>query len=195
MPPLSSRFADALAYAFAVHGADLRKGTETPYLGHLLGVCALVLEDGGSEDEAIAALLHDAAEDHGGEEQLRAIRERFGCGVAAIVAGCSDTLEQPKPPWRGRKEGYLRELATAPEPVLRVSLADKLYNARALAADYRSLGERLWSRFRAGRDEQLWYQRALVSAYRRRGVASPMLDELEAAVGELERLAAEARDP
>ena len=133
------------------HRDQRRKGTEIPYIGHLLGVCSLVIEDGGTEDEAIAALLHDAAEDQGGEQTLERIRAEFGDHVAEIVRACSDTLEDPKPPWRTRKEAYLAHLDEQPAPVLRVSLADKLFNARAILRDYLSVGDELWQRFNGRR--------------------------------------------
>jgi hypothetical protein len=143
--PLSRRFDEALVYATHLHEGTFRKETSIPYVSHLLAVCARVLEDGGSEDEAIAALLHDAVEDAGGEARLRAIRARFGERVAAIVAGCSDTDESPKPPWRGRKERYVRHLKTeADASTLRVSLADKLHNARAILRDHREIDEAIW---------------------------------------------------
>ena len=189
MTPLGHRFEEALAYAFHVHGGQTRKGSETPYVGHLLGVCALVIEDGGDEDEAIAALLHDAAEDAGGRERLEDIRARFGDRVADVVAQCSDTFETPKPPWRERKEAYLAHLGAASAEALRVGLADKVYNAGAVLRDYRELGEQLWSRFNAGRDDSLWYYRALADTYARLK-PGPLAAELERLVSELE---AEAR--
>lgn len=185
MTPLGHRFEEALAYAFHVHGGQTRKGSETPYVGHLLGVCALVIEDGGDEDEAIAALLHDAAEDAGGRERLEDIRARFGDRVADVVAQCSDTFETPKPPWRERKEAYLAHLGEASAEALRVGLADKVYNAGAVLRDYRELGEQLWSRFNAGRDDSLRYYRALADAYARLK-PGPLAAELERLVSELE---------
>lgn len=183
---LGPRFDDALAFASELHRTQQRKSTEIPYVSHVLGVASLVLEDGGSDDEAIAALLHDAVEDQGGAPTLELIRQRFGDTVAAIVAGCSDTDQDPKPPWRARKEAYLAHLEDTGESVLRVSLADKLHNARAIARDRRTHGDAVWSRFTAGRDEQLWYYRALLEVFKRRS-SSPMVNELEAAVVELTR--------
>ena len=186
--PLGSRFAEALQYAFELHAGQTRKGAGVPYFGHLLGVAALVIEDGGSEDEAIAALLHDAAEDQGGEETLRQIRARFGPEVARIVEQCSDSLEQPKPQWRPRKERYLRHLKHARPDVLRVSVADKLYNAQTILKDYRRLGDALWDRFNVGKDDQIWYYRALADVFvgKYPGFLSAELDltvtELEALV-------------
>jgi (p)ppGpp synthase/HD superfamily hydrolase len=176
-PRLGERFDDALVFAAQKHRTQVRKGSEVPYVGHLLGVCSLVIEDGGSEDEAIAALLHDVVEDQGGDTVLEEVRERFGDEVAGIVLACSDTTVVPKPPWRERKAAYVAHLYTAPPEVLRVSLADKLYNARAILRDLRTHGDDVWARFSAGRDEQLWYYGALAEAFveRRPG---PMATEL-----------------
>jgi hypothetical protein len=172
-PRLGDRFEKALTYTFQAHHEQTRKGTDTPYMGHLLGVASLVIEDGGNEDQAIAALLHDAVEDQGGQARLEDIRTHFGPGVAAIVAACSDSdVVGEKPAWRPRKETYLDHLKTAPIEVLRVSAADKLYNARAILADYRSLGEGLWTRFNATRADILWYYESLARLFRRRGPAS-----------------------
>ena len=187
--PLGKRFDQALAYASDLHRTQPRKATTIPYMSHLLGVASLVLEDGGEEDEAIAALLHDAVEDQGGEPTLQEIRRRFGDHVASIVEGCSDTDQVPKPPWRNRKEAYLRRLRDAPESVIRVSLADKLHNARSTARDLRVEGPAVWDRFnekRAG--EQLWYYRSLLEIFRARS-RSPMVDELERVIEEIDSAA------
>jgi (p)ppGpp synthase/HD superfamily hydrolase len=187
-PLVTSRFTQALSRAVEIHGDQKRKGTEIPYVSHLLGVCALVLREGGDESEAIAALLHDAAEDQGGKAMLAQIEAEFGPDVARIVAECSDTFEQPKPPWRERKERYLAHLHEAWPPALRVSVADKLDNARAILADYRRLGPELWTRFDPEAD-QLWYYRSLVDTYRTiNGFASPLVDELDRVVSELEAI-------
>jgi (p)ppGpp synthase/HD superfamily hydrolase len=186
---LSERFEQALQFAAATHRSQLRKGSGIPYIGHLLGVCSLVIEDGGNEDEAIAALLHDAAEDQGGERMLDEIRRRFGDTVAAIVAACSDTFESPKPPWRARKQAYLEHLKQQPPSVLRVSLADKLFSARAILRVYHVVGDELWNRFHSGRDGQLWYYRQLADRFetllpgRMASELSTVVDELEGAVG------------
>ena len=174
-----------------MHLDQTRKGSGVPYAGHLLGVCSLVLEAGGSEDEAIAALLHDAGEDRGGEAQLARIRERFGENVAAIVDACSDSLLQDKPDWKIRKEEYLAHLDGQPESVLLVSLADKLFNARAILRDYGSVGEALWNRFSAGRDGVLWYYRSLSDSFTRIVPGDRMTGELAEVVAQLERLVAE----
>ncbi len=188
---LAERFETALRFAATVHCAQTRKGGDIPYIGHLLGVCSLVIEDGGSEDEAIAALLHDAVEDQGGEPMLAQIRERFGDHVAEIVLACSDTTEIPKPPWRERKQAYLDHLDSAAASVLRVSLADKLYNARAILRDYQTHGETVWDRFNrdAGRDQQLWYYGSLAEKFSTLQ-AGPMAAELRLTVDAIRSTAA-----
>lgn len=159
------RFEQALAFTARTHRTQVRKGSGIPYVGHLLGVASLVIEDGGSEDEAIAGLLHDAAEDQGGEAMLEEIRQLFGDNVADIVLACSDTLEEFKPPWQQRKEDYIAHLRSQPPSVLRVSLADKLFNARAILRDYLMVGDDVWTRFRAGRDGQIWYYDELSNVF------------------------------
>lgn len=190
-PPLGESFERALVFAVNAHRHQIRKGSGIPYVGHLLGVCSLVIEDGGSEEEAIAALLHDAVEDQGGEPMLAEIRMQFGDSVSDIVLACSDTTEERKPPWRTRKERYLAHLEDQSQSVLRVSLADKLFNARAILRDYLEVGDVVWSRFRAGRDAQLWYYRALADAFARLLPGRMALD-LRETVTELERLVGEA---
>ncbi len=185
---LTNRFEDALVYATRLHAQQMRKGSDIPYIAHLLSVAALVIEGGGSEDEAIAALLHDAAEDQGGEETLREIRERYGEQVAEIVAGCSDTFETPKPPWRKRKESYLAYLRTAPPGVVRVSLADKLHNARSTREDIRQHGDKAFARFRGGKEGTLWYYQSLMEIFPHI-TNSPMAHELTRVVQEMVRLA------
>jgi GTP pyrophosphokinase len=188
-PILSDRFADAFRYALELHRYQARKDTLIPYLSHLMSVAGLALEHGASEDEAIAALLHDAVEDQGGGPTREEIRRRFGDAVTAIVEGCTDAEVVPKPPWRARKEAYIAHVRSAPPSVRLVSNCDKLHNARSILADYRLKGEALWVRFTGGRDGTLWYYRALIDAYHAAG-GSPVLDELERTVAELERLAA-----
>lgn len=183
------RLRSALLMATELHGAQRRKGTDIPYLSHLFAVASLVMEAGGDEDEVIAALLHDAAEDCGGEATLASIREHFGANVAAIVAGCSDTFEVPKPPWRQRKERYLEHLADVSHSTLLVSAADKLHNARAILDDYRHHGEPLWDRFRGGRDGTLWYYRELLNRYLDLAAPAKLVKELERVVDTLEALA------
>jgi len=169
-PVLTERFDRALVYANALHRMDLRKQTTVPYVAHLFGVCSLVLENGGGETEAIAALLHDAAEDHGGEHQLVQIASRFGHDVAQIVRECSDSLvdtaHQKKAPWFERKRAYLehlRALASARPSSLLVGAADKLHNVRSIDADVRrpAVGEAVYERFSGKRLGTLWYYREL----------------------------------
>jgi (p)ppGpp synthase/HD superfamily hydrolase len=185
---LSNRFEAALIYALHVHAQQKRKGTTVPYISHLLAVAALVLEDGGSEDEAIAALLHDAIEDQGGEPIRQEIRQRFGDTVVQIVNGCTDTDETPKPPWLERKNRYLDHLRGACPEVRRVSAADKLHNARAILTDLRRHGNVVWERFNGGREGTLWYYRRLVQVFRESG-PSYLVEELDRVVLEFERLA------
>jgi (p)ppGpp synthase/HD superfamily hydrolase len=175
---LTQRFEQALDYATELHKDQERKGSGVPYLAHLMGVAALVMEDGGDEDQAIAALLHDAPEDQGGRETLEEIRRRFGDRVAAIVDGCTDTYETPKPPWRPRKEAYLEHLRTAPVDVRRVSLADKLYNARSILIDLHRSGSTVWERFNGGKEGTLWYYHALVQTFGELD-DSPLVTELD----------------
>ncbi|MBA3533716.1 MAG: HD domain-containing protein [Ardenticatenales bacterium] len=161
---LTSRFEEALVYANHLHATQLRKGRGIPYIAHLLAVASIALEFGANEDEAIAALLHDAVEDQGGAETLAAIRERFGEEVAAIVWGCSDTDMTPKPPWQERKEAYLAHLPHASGSIRLVSAADKVHNLRTIIEDYLVLGDELWERFRGGKEGTLWYYRAIADA-------------------------------
>jgi (p)ppGpp synthase/HD superfamily hydrolase len=175
-----------MQYAAKKHGTQTRKGSDTPYLGHLLSVAGLVIEADGTETQAIAALLHDAAEDQGGEETLAEIQGKFGDEVAMIVRECSDTFETPKPPWRERKERYIRHLPGASDGAILVSLADKLHNARALLRDYRDVGHQLWERFSVQDPQQhLWYYRSLLHIYAQR-VDNSMVDELREVIDALE---------
>lgn len=186
---LGPRFERALFFAIRKHSGQTRKGTAVPYVAHLLSVAGLVLEAGGDEDLAIAALLHDVVEDCGGAPMLQQIRRRFGQRVAHVVDGCTDTDLDPKPPWRQRKESYLKHLRTANADVRLVSAADKLHNARSVLADYREIGEPIWERFQGKRDGTLWYYRALVNEFKRKKT-NRLVDELERVVIELEAVAA-----
>ena len=188
-PYLTDRFDNALAYASRLHRAQTRKGGGIPYVSHLLAVAAIALENGVDEDQAIAALLHDAVEDQGGLAQLEAIRGRFGDDVAAIVADCTDSHEEPKPAWHPRKEAYIASLAHKPARSLAVSLADKTHNASAINADLRAVGEAVWKRFTGGKGGTLWYYRALVTAFRAYapGIAA---ERFAREVDEMEELAA-----
>lgn len=171
-------------YAARLHATQFRKGTRRPYIAHLLGVTSIVLTHGGDENEAIAALLHDAVEDQGGKPLLRKIREKFGGRVARIVEACTDADTHPKPPWRERKERYLRHLRTADASARLVSAADKIYNAQETLMDVRAKGDRIWERFHATRDETLWYYREVVKILKRAGPRS-LAVELERIVNEL----------
>ena len=187
---LTSRFADALVFAAQLHQNQKRKGPEEiPYIAHLLTVAGIVIEYGGTEDEAIAALLHDAIEDQGGAPVRDLIQRRFGQEVTKIVDGCTDTDQTPKPPWRERKEKYVAHLRDAPPSTLLVATADKLANARSLVMDFRKAGHRLWDRFNAGRDDTLWYYRSILEAVPRSDErVKTVAEELERAVAELEKL-------
>lgn len=193
---LSNRFTQALVYAKELHDTQTRKGSNIPYLAHLLGVASIALEYGANEDEAIAALLHDAIEDQGGPPTGAEIRRRFGDTVADIVEGCTDGDSNPKPPWRKRKEAYIAHIPTASPSVRLVSAADKLYNAWSILKDYRVLGESVWQRFKGGGKEgTLWYYRSLVTALRQgESIAqlTPLINELDRVVTKLEQLVAAA---
>jgi (p)ppGpp synthase/HD superfamily hydrolase len=189
--PYGDKVEQALPYAARLHRDQIRKGTSTPYIAHLLAVASIVSENGGTEDEVVAALLHDAPEDQGGEARLEEIRARFGDRVAEIVDGCTDTYETPKPPWRERKERYLAHLTDASGSVRLVSSADKLHNARAVLSDYRLLGDDLWTRFNGGKEGTLWYYRAIVDTLRGDG---PIVEELDRVVTELEMVSGK-REP
>ncbi|MGA9964457.1 MAG: HD domain-containing protein [Terriglobales bacterium] len=188
---LSRRFEQALLFATRKHAGQSRKGTAVPYVAHLLSVAGLVLEAGGDEDLAIAALLHDVVEDCGGAPMLKEIRRRFGKRVAHVVDGCTDTDLDPKPPWRQRKEDYIAHLRTADADTRLVSAADKLHNVRSIVAIYREIGDRVWERFHGRRDGTLWYYRALLDEFQRKK-SSPLIRELERAVIELEAVATPA---
>lgn len=187
---LTNRFDDALVFARVLHAAQVRKGTTIPYVAHLLAVASIVLEHGGTEDEAMAALLHDAVEDQGGAPTLVEIRDRFGSAVAAIVAGCTDANTVPKPEWRARKEAYVAHIAGASASVRLVSAADKLRNARAIVSDHREIGSSVWSRFNVGPTDIRWYYRALTDAFTKAGETA-LTRELTRTVIELERAASD----
>jgi (p)ppGpp synthase/HD superfamily hydrolase len=177
MTRLTCRFEQALLLANQLHTQQLRKDGRTPYISHLLSVAALVLEDGGDEDEAIAALLHDAVEDQGGVTTRQYILTQFGDRVTTIIDGCTDSETTPKPPWEDRKKRYLAQLQHSSSSVYRVSLADKLHNARCLLQDLRSQGMEVWDRFRGGRTGKLWFYGELLTLYQQQG-HSAMTQEL-----------------
>ena len=188
--PLSDRFLQALEFATSAHAGQARKGSDIPYVAHLLGVTAIVLEHGGDEDQAIAALLHDAIEDQGGDSMRQQIRQRFGDRVTAMVDDCTDAEVQPKPPWKTRKLAYVAHIAEAHADSLLVSMADKLHNSTAILRDFQRIGPTVFERFSAGPEDTLWYYRSLVEAFDQRGFggeARALLGELRGVVAELER--------
>lgn len=185
----SARFDRALALAHELHRDQLRKGTDVPYIVHLMSVASLVAEYGGSEDQVIAGLLHDAVEDQGGTPTAERIRAEFGEGVHRIVMGCTDSVtDDPKvkAPWRERKEKYLAHVVGAPADMRLVSAADKVHNARTILADVRRGGLEVFTRFKGGREGTLWYYRGLVTNLRK-GWSHEIVDELERVVAEMER--------
>ncbi len=192
---LGDRFSQALVAAHELHAHQWRKAQRVPYVSHLLAVTALVLEYGGDEDEAIAALLHDAIEDCGGLPTAAQLRERFGDRVVDIVLECSDTAESPKPPWRARKEAYLHHLGAASPSALLVSACDKLHNLRSLVRDEALLGEGVWVQFRSGRDGALWYFRELVAVFEQTQLPSGLVAELCVALQSLNAAVPGASSP
>jgi (p)ppGpp synthase/HD superfamily hydrolase len=181
--PLTKAFDSALLYAAELHRHQVRKGSNIPYVAHLLSVSSKVIVAGGSETQAIAGLLHDAAEDQGGRDTLDEIHRRFGADVAQIVADCTDSWVEPKPAWRPRKEAYLASLSNKPRASLLVSLADKVDNAEAILGDYRALGDDLWSRFTGGRQGTIWYYRSLSDIFART-LPSSLSNQLSLTVGQ-----------
>lgn len=189
---LGNRFLEAVAFAVEAHAGDVRKGTTIPYASHLLQVAGLVLEFGGTETEAIGALLHDTAEDAGGEKILDEIKSKFGEEVEKIVRENSDSitaLKSEKAPWRVRKESYVAAIAHKSESGCLVSICDKIHNARSLNTDNRNIGDSHWERFNASKQDSLWYYNALLEAFRSRlkGVDrfQPAISELEESVNQL----------
>ena len=189
-PLYSERLIDALGVAARLHAGQRRKGSDIPYLSHLLGTCGIALDYGAGEDEAIAALLHDVIEDVQPTADARAAVAAFGPEVLRIVEGCTDSDTHPKPPWRERKEAYVARVADDDAPILLVSAADKLHNSRSIVSDLRRFGAATWDRFTGGRDGSLWYYRALVDAFRANPAHLPeLVDELDRTVSEMESLA------
>jgi (p)ppGpp synthase/HD superfamily hydrolase len=182
---LGPRFLRAFQFAADKHAGQTRKASTIPYIAHLMGVASLVLEAGGDEDLVIAALLHDVVEDCGGAPMLNEVRRRFGKRVAKVVEGCTDADRYPKPPWRERKQGYIRRLRSADADTRLVSAADKLNNVRSILTDYREIGPAVWPRFQGGRDGTLWYYRALCDQFLRRK-PNRLTREFALAVRELE---------
>ena len=185
---LGPRFLRAFNFAAEKHAGQTRKASTTPYIAHLMGVASLVLEFGGDEDMTIAALLHDVVEDCGGVPMLKEVQRRFGPRVAKIVDGCTDSNTHPKPPWRKRKESYIRHLRDADAETRLVSAADKLNNVRSILADYREVGESVWARFTGEREGTLWYYRALLAEFLH-SKPNRLVREFALAVRELEEAA------
>jgi len=192
---LSNKFHQAIEVAFNLHKDQIRKTSGIPYIGHLLAVAAIVLDYGGTEIEAIAAILHDAIEDQGGKKTQRLIQDVFGDEVASIVEGCSDTDEIPKPPWGARKRKYIDHVAKATPSMILVSAADKLHNCRMILKDFREIGNRSFDHFKGGREGTLWYYRSLIIALRQRSYQNGLPndeefvfpDETKKLIDELER--------
>jgi (p)ppGpp synthase/HD superfamily hydrolase len=162
---LTDRFGEALVFAEKAHREQVRKETDIPYVAHLLAVASIVLEHGGDEDQAIAALLHDAVEDQGGDAMGLEIRDRFGERVYSIVMACTDATVIPKPPWRARKEAYIAAVPGKRAEALLVAMADKLHNAHAILEDHRRIGDAIWDRFNGGHEGTVWYYRSLADAF------------------------------
>jgi (p)ppGpp synthase/HD superfamily hydrolase len=186
-PRLGPRLQRAFRYAAEKHEGQTRKQTAVPYLSHLMAVASLVLEAGGDEDMAVAALLHDVVEDCGGMPRLREVRKQFGPRVASIVEGCTDSFGEPKREWAERKKDYLREVKHADADTRLVSASDKLHNVRTILSDYRQHGEAIWARFSGKKEGTLWYYRALSDEYQRRN-RNRITRELALVVAELERV-------
>ena len=185
---LSDRFGKALEFAFNLHRNQYRKGSMIPYISHLLGVTAIVLEQGGNENQAIAALLHDAVEDQGGHKTLIKIKDLFGPEVAEIVEGCTDSFIIPKPEWKQRKTAYLEKLKRSPDETILVSLADKVHNARSILNDIVNSEDDVWEKFNGGKKGTLWYYQSLVEIFQ----TSPyriLTTELQELVDEIADLA------
>lgn len=190
---LTSAFDEAVRHAHDLHRQQRRKGDKVPYVAHLFGVASLALETGATEDEVIAALLHDAVEDQGGSDAAAEIRVRFGDRVAEIVLECSEwSGDGVEPGWRRRKETFIAKIPEISRSALLVASADKLHNARSLLADFRSQGETLWHRFNGGRDGTLWYYRTITDALRAAEAPNRLVNELERVVQEIERMAESA---
>jgi (p)ppGpp synthase/HD superfamily hydrolase len=184
---LSEKFVQAVDYANEVHKGHMRKGTQIPYISHLMAVASLVMESGGSEDEIIAALLHDAVEDGGGKPVLDKIKDRFGQNIASIVDDCTETYEDPKPPWKGRKESYISHIKEGSPSVKLVSCADKLHNVRCILSDYRQVGEVLWDRFSVSKEETLWFYQSMADVLCASGKGLKAYADLGNAVKDLEK--------
>jgi (p)ppGpp synthase/HD superfamily hydrolase len=185
---LTERFQQALNYAYELHKDQYRKGSEIPYLTHLMTVASLVLENGGDEDQAIAALLHDAVEDQGGLPTLNKIRENFGDYVADLVDGCTDAYTHPKPPWEERKTAYINKLKSAEDAILLISLADKVHNARTILLELQSGNLDIWKIFKGGKEGTINYYRRLAEVFDQ-SPFTRLKNELRILVNEISNLA------
>ena len=185
---LGHRFQEALIYANELHAQQVRKGSNVPYFSHLLSVVALVLEDGGDEDQAIAALLHDAIEDQGGQKTRQEIQHKFGARVTEIINGCTDSDTIPKPPWKLRKQTFIEKFPSLSPEIRRVVLADKLHNARSILADYRRIGDDIWKIFKGKREGTLWYYDSIIEAAIQAGDNSFLLQELKVTLTQIHQL-------
>ena len=190
---LTQKTYSALELAFQLHGRDARKGSNIPYMAHLLSVCSQVQLNGGDEHEAIAALLHDILEDKADQINGDEIRKRFGNQVMRIIEVSIDVpldySGDPKPPWKERKQVYLEHARNSDPSLLRVTIADKIDNARSILADLHRIGDKVWEKFNAGKNEQLWYYRACVKAYQQAGCKGSLMNELINLVDEMENKA------
>jgi (p)ppGpp synthase/HD superfamily hydrolase len=182
---LSDHFLSAFEFAYELHRVQLRKGSEIPYMSHLMGVAALVMEDGGDETESIAALLHDSVEDQGGTATLEKVKQKFGERVASIVEFCTDSMETPKPPWKDRKLAVIEKVGQAGDSEFKVLIADKLHNLRSIRNAVQRYGEGVWGRFKGGHEGSMWYYRQLLTSFKERG-KHPYLDEIEVIINHLE---------
>ncbi|BAY83086.1 metal dependent phosphohydrolase [Calothrix parasitica NIES-267] len=184
MTKLTNKFEQALIYATQLHAKQTRKVDKIPYISHLMSVSALILEAGGTEDEAIAGLLHDTVEDQGGKATREEVRQKFGETVVEIVDGCTETDITPKPPWKQRKIDYIENIRNGSDSVKLVSLADKLHNARSLLVGYRNKGDKLWDYFSGSKEDKLWFYGELLKIYQQSCV-NFMTVELERILDEL----------
>lgn len=191
---ITPRLFEAVQLAFDLFGRDARKSSDVPVLSHLLAVCSIVQFDGGDEDEAIAALLHDTLEDKPEFITRDDLRKRFGDRVVKIIEISTDTPDDymggVKPPWRERKTAYLDHARQTPPELLRVTIADKIDNARAILSEYQRVGDRIWEKFNAGKEDQVWYYNQSVHAYDEAGCSGPLMEELRRLVNSLNKLAA-----
>lgn len=184
---LTEKFETALIYATRLHANQYRKVSNTPYISHLLSVAALVLEAGGTEEEAIAGLLHDSIEDQGGKQTREEIRQLFGEQIVTIIDGCTECDTHPKPPWQERKNKYLENIRQASPSIQKVSLADKLHNARSLLSDWQQHGDIIWQQFKAGKTSTLWFYQQLLQVYQANG-SSAMVEEFAHIVHNLHQM-------